>query len=157
MSSIPDDLVPLPTMPYDERPPSLPLDVEECRTAIWRTRGNVTQAAALLKIPSNRMRKFIKNSPYLSEELRESLERLVDIAQDVIYDALTDRDDPQRQDTMARFVAVGIGKDRGFGSATAGGVTINAPKGNISISWGDGSKISGPEESAKVIEGTVNK
>lgn len=150
---IPNDLIPLPTMPYDTRPSELPLDIEECRTALWRTRGNISQAADLLKIPSGRLRKFINNSPYLSAEAKEALERLVDIAQDVIYDALTDVSDHARQDTMARFVAVGLGKNRGFGSATQG-VTINAPRGPINISWGDGSSIS---DNSKEIEGSVNK
>jgi hypothetical protein len=52
----PTDLMPLPTMPYDERPMSLPLDVEECRTALWRVRGNVTEAAKLIKVHPNRLR-----------------------------------------------------------------------------------------------------
>jgi hypothetical protein len=148
--SLPADLRPLPTMPYSERPIELPLDVEECRTAIWKCRGNVSSAADLLKIPSSRLRTFISKSPYLSAEQKEANERLVDIAEDVVYDALTDNDDPSRRDTMARFVLTGLGKNRGHGSG-GGGVSINLPKGPIQISWGDGSDI------VKTIDGEVNK
>lgn len=158
--SLPNDLVPLPTMPYDERPSELPLDIQECRTALWRCRGNISNAAELLKTSSNRLRNFVKKSPYLSEEAKESQERLVDIAEDVVYDALTDKEDTARQDTMARFVLSGLGKARGHGAGNTG-LTLNLPKGPMTISWGDGSQITGndnsPASSGPVIEGSVNK
>ena len=150
---IPNDLVPLPTMPYNERPVELPLDIEECRTAIWRARGNITKAAEILKVSSSRLRSFVAKSAYLSAEVKESLEHLVDLAQDIMYDALTDTADTGRQDTMARFVATGLGKNRGFGTGGQG-VQINLPKGPLQISWGDGSSISGNDN---VIEGSVNR
>ena len=140
-------------MPYDERPDALPLDVQECRTALWRTRGNVTEAAKLLKISSNRLRNFVKRSEYLTEQVNESREMLVDIAEDIAYEALTDRDDPGRRDTMARFLMTGVGKNRGHGSG-GGGVSINLPKGPINISWGDGSAIT---DNSKQIDGSVNR
>lgn len=146
----PNDLIPLPTMPWAERPEALPLEVEEVRTAIWKARGNVTVAAELMKVPSRRLRTFINASAYLSMEQKESLEQLKDIAEDVVYDALTDDEDKQRQDTMARFVLTGPGKDRGWGTGSGPGINIKA-KGNIIISWGDGSQITGTDD-AKVIE-----
>lgn len=156
MGFLPPDLIPLPTMPYDERPVELPLDVEECRTALWRNRGNISLAAATLKISSSRLRTFVAKSPYLTTEQKEAGERLVDLAEDVAYEALTD-DDPSRRDTMARFVMTGLGKNRGHGSGN-NGVSINLPKGPIQISWGDGTQITGNDnEPAKTIEGSVNK
>lgn len=137
-------------MPYSERPSSLPLDIEECRTAIWKQRGNISNAAAMLKISASRLRTFIKNSPRLSAEVEEAREQLKDIAEDIVYEALTDGEDAGRRDTMARFVLTGPGKDRGYGSG-GGNVTINAPKGTINISWADGTSFSGGEE-AKVID-----
>lgn len=151
--SLPADLRPLPTMPYDQRPAELPLDIEECRTALWKCRGNITKAAELLKTTSSRLRIFIAKSPYLSSEQKEANEQLVDIAEDVVYDALTDGEDPGRRDTMARFVLTGLGKNRGHGSG-GGGVSINLPKGPIQISWGDGSSI---VDQSKTIEGEVNR
>ena len=68
--SVPSDLVTLPTMTYSEMPPELPLDIEECRTAICMAAGNITEAAKLLKITSIRLRAFVKKSPYLSAEMQ---------------------------------------------------------------------------------------
>lgn len=149
-AEVPKDLVPLPTAPYDMRPDALPLNVEECRTALWRSRGNITKAAQLLKVPSRRLRDFVKKSPYLSEEAKEATEQLVDMAEDQIYDALNDADDKGRADAAAKFVLMGPGRDRGYGSGTK--VTVNNSKGGtVVVGWADGTQFS-PGEKAKVIE-----
>lgn len=155
----PSDLIPLPTMPYDERPPSLPLDVEECRTAIWRTRGNIHDAAKLLKISSSRLRNFVKNSAYLTSEAMEAREILKDIAESNVYDALTDSEDPARRDSMSRFVLGSIGKDRGYGTGVQGGGKGTLNIGNISISWGDGTSISAEASGngSPVLDGVAYK
>ena len=152
MSQVPDDLVALPTMPYSERPIELPLDAEECRTALWMANGNVTEAAIILKITSIRLRAFVKKSPYLSAEMQEAADRLVDIAETNVYNALTDELDPSRRDTMSRFVLTNIGKHRGWGSGASGGVSIkNSAGGTIVVQWGDGTQIGGDD--AKEVEG----
>lgn len=157
MSDLPSDLVPLPTTPYEQRPSSLPLDIEECRTAIWLSRGNVTEAAKRLKITPARLRAFVKNSPRLQDECEEAREQLIDIAEDVIAEALTDDSDAGRRDQMARFVAGTLGKRRGYGQNGAS-VNINSPKGPIVIKWGDGTSLSAPGDGAidvtpKVVNG----
>lgn len=146
MGTMPDDLIPLPTMPYDERPRSEPLDVEECRTAIWRCNGNVSRAAAMIKISPFRLRNFVKNNERLKREVEEAAEVLVDRAEDVVREAM---DDPDRADAMARFVLQTRGKTRGWGNGGGGGVNINST-GPISITWGDGTPI---EDNSKVIDG----
>lgn len=147
--SRPTDLVALPTMPYDVRPTELPLDIEECRTALWRSAGNITKAAELLKVSSLRLRAFIRKSPYLSAEAAEAQEQIKDLAEDIVVEALTDSEDAQRRDAMAKFVLLGPGKDRGYGSG-APKVTINNQKGaSMTIAWADGTSI-GPQ--APVIE-----
>jgi hypothetical protein len=152
---IPNDLAALPTMPYSERPIELPLDVEECRTAIWMASGNITEAAKLLKITSIRLRAFVKKSPYLSAEMQEAADRLVDIAESNVYNALTDELDPSRRDTMSRFVLTNIGKHRGWGTGGGAGVSIkNAAGGTIVVQWADGTSFgSEPAEEMKTIEG----
>lgn len=151
--SFPDDLVPLPTMPYEERPLSLPLDIEECRTALWRCNGNVSDAALLLKVRSDRLRKFVKNSPYLSAQLQEAQETLKDIAESNVRDALMDQDDPGRRDAMTRFVLTNLGADRGYGQKgnNKGSIQI----GDMKISWGDGSDIAAPLEEDNDVSGPV--
>ena len=154
---IPGDLVALPTMPYNERPAELPLDVEECRTAIWMASGNISEAAKLLKTTSIRLRTFVKKSPYLSAELQESADRLVDIAESNVYDALTDELDPSRRDTMSRFVLTNIGKNRGWGTAGGNAVNIkNSAGGTIVVQWADGTQL-GANADDNIIEGEVLK
>lgn len=151
MGQIPDDLIPIPTQPWNERPAELPLDVEECRTALWTFRGNISDAANYLKVPSSRLRRFVANSPYLSREQAEAREVLKDLAENIIYEALTD-EDPGRKDAMARFVLNSIGKDRGYGTA-AKGVNVSLPGGGsgaVTISWEDGTNIG--NNSSKVID-----
>jgi hypothetical protein len=151
--SIPSDLVALPTMPYSERPSELPLDTEECRTAVWMAAGNVTEAAKLLKCTSVRLRAFIKKSPYLTAEMQEAADRLVDIAESNVRDALTDEQDPSRRDTMSRFVLTNIGKHRGWGTATGAGISVkNSVGGTIVVQWADGSQFG---DNSKDIEGEV--
>lgn len=139
-------------MPYDVRPDALPLDIEECRTALWMYRGNVTKAAARIKVSANRLRNFIKGSKRLTEEVLEAREQLVDIAEDVAYEALTDEVDASRRDQMARYVMTNLGRERGYGT-NGNGVTLNLPKGNLKVAWADGSSLSVSQEpEAKVIE-----
>ena len=147
---LPDNLQPLPTMPYEERPSSIPLVVPEVRTAIWRASGNTSEAAKILKVSSSRLRTFIRNSPYLSAEVAEAREILADRAEDIVREALFDESDPQRRDQMARYVLTQIGGSRGFGKNNSARVNISNT-GNVIIQWADGSSI----ESGEVIEGFV--
>lgn len=154
MTDLPDDLVPLPTQPYDVRPAELPLVIEECRTALWRTRGNVTRAAELLKVPSGRLRAFVGKSEYLTREQKEAQEQLLDLAEDDVYDALTDANDPGRKDSMARFVLTQLGQSRGYGGKTGVGLNLPGKSGTMVIQWQDGSNIVGnaPEPEQEMID-----
>lgn len=141
-------------MPWPERPDELPLDIEETRTAIWRCAGNISKAAELLKVSSLRLRRFIKSSSYLTGEVEEAAERLVDKAETVVAEAL---DDPDRADAMARFVLQSKGKSRGWGTG-GNNVTVNKPSGPMRITWGGGMSLEMGEEetpgdNAKVING----
>ena len=142
VSEFPTDLEPLPTAPYAERPLSLPLEPEECRTALWMVRGNITEAAKLIKVTPSRLRSFVNKSAYLSAELQEAKEQLVDIAEDVVYDALTDEEDKGRKDTMARYVLSSQGKPRGWGTAVGQGISVkNSAGGTIIVQWADGTSF----------------
>lgn len=153
MSEIPPDLVALPTSPWPERPAELPLVVAEVRTALWRTRGNITKAADLLKVDTARLRRFIKGSRFLSAEMEEAKEQVLDIAEENLVDALTDETDPGRRDSMTRYVLSTIGRTRGFGNAGGKGISINPTgSGRLQITWDDGTTIQGePGDDAKVI------
>lgn len=151
---LPDNLTPLPTQPWDVRPDELPLDIEEARTAIWRTSGNVSRAAEILKVPPARLRALVKKSDYLLREVEEAREQVVDMAEDVVKEALSD---PERADTMARFVLSTQGKNRGWGNAS-GGPSVNIKTtGNVVFQWQDGSMNSSdtPAETSNILEGEV--
>jgi hypothetical protein len=150
---IPLDLMPLPTMPYSERPVELPLDIEECRTAIWKAKGNVSRASEFLKVRSTRLRSFIDKSPYLKRELRESLEIHVDRAEEIVEEALNDEDDKSRRDQMARFVLGSqVARQRGWGNGTAQpGMKIDNKGGMIVVAWADGTQFQGQEIEGEVV------
>lgn len=137
---MPTDLMPLPTMPYDERPDEIPLNVEECRTAIWRCKGNISDAAKIMKVSPSRFRTFVRNSPRLSREADEARELLLDKAESVALDALED-EDPVRKDMMARFVLDKLGHTRGYGQK--GGMLGGLPgrAGKLIVEWGDGTSF----------------
>jgi hypothetical protein len=132
----------------------LPLDIEECRTAIWKARGNVSRAAEFLKVPSTRLRYFVGKSPYLTRELRESLEIHVDRAEEIVDEALNDEEDKARRDQMARFVLGSqVARARGWGNGTAQpGMKINnANGGMIVVQWADGTQFNGQEIEGEIV------
>lgn len=147
--NFPSDLIPLPTMPYDSRPIELPLDVEECRTALWRAKGNVSEAAKLLKTDTLRLRRFVSQSPRLTEEQREAQEILLDKSESQIADALDDKDDKIRADNAAKFVLTNLGARRGYGTKGGVGITLtpNGSRGTMKITWGDGEAFAPPSPS----------
>jgi hypothetical protein len=134
----------------------MPLDVEECRTAIWKAKGNITRAAEYLKVPSTRLRNFVDKSAYLKRELRESLEIHVDRAEEIVDEALNDEDDKSRRDQMARFVLGSqVARQRGWGNGTAQpGMKIDNKGGTIVVQWADGTHFGGQDNNNE-IEGEV--
>ena len=65
-----DEFVQLPYFAWDSRPETLPLDVDECATALYLGGGDVKDAASRLKVTPARLAKLIRRSP--------RLQRLVD-------------------------------------------------------------------------------
>ena len=63
---------PLPFYSYDERPVGLPLDLEECATAIHLAGGDLPNAAALLRVPFHKLNRQVVNHPRLQRILAES-------------------------------------------------------------------------------------
>jgi len=138
--SLPQDLVPLPTMPYDVRPESMPLTIDEARTALWKAKGNITEAAKYLKVDSGRLRRFVKQSVRLSMEADEARQQILDKAETIIVEALEDTEDRQRQDNMAKFALLNLGMTRGYGAKTGKTLNVNnSGSGNVIVTWGDGS------------------
>lgn len=144
-------------MPYTERPVELPLDVEECRTAIWKCEGNITKAAQMLKCSPLRLRTFVRKSQYLSREMDEAREQLVDTSEDIVREALEDEEDKGRRDMMAKFVLGSqFARQRGWGGSGAANVKVNNSNGGmVVIQWEDGTRFGGAEPSP-TIDGEVS-
>jgi hypothetical protein len=151
----PKDLIPLPTSPWDERPDSVPLTVEEVRTALWLESGSVPKAAIRLKVAPSRLRRFISNSPRLLAEQNEAREQLVDKAEENIKDALWDPIDSARRDSMSKYVASSLGRNRGYGTGPGKQININSEGGNILIQWADGTPLSNDGDDSPIIEGEM--
>ena len=135
---VPEDLVPIPTQPWDERPNSLPLNVEECRTALWLARGNISIAAEQLKVAVSRLRNFVNNSARLKAEQNEAREQLADRAEAIVDEALHDQTDSGRRDSMAKYVLnSAFAKDRKYGNSATPGLTVQS-KGPVLVQWASG-------------------
>ena len=65
MIADPQEFEPLPYYSWIERPASLPLTYDEAATAIYLARGDLSQAASLLKVGPSRLNRLVKQSPRL--------------------------------------------------------------------------------------------
>jgi hypothetical protein len=69
----PDEFLPLPDYScWLERPADLPLDVEECATAIYLAKGDIGAAAARLKVTAAKLNRLVRRCPRL-QRLRDDL------------------------------------------------------------------------------------
>jgi hypothetical protein len=99
---LPDDLV----VPYSTVNPILnheTLAARDVRSAVWLCAGDIRKAAERLGVPPARVRAFVRNSPWVREELDEARERILDRAEEVLFEALFS-DDPRRRDSAARYI-----------------------------------------------------
>ena len=83
-----DEFLPLPFYPWDERPPGLPLDHDECATAIHLAGGSLEAAAKLLKTPLHRLSRSLRASPRLQKVRDESLSLGLEKAVGKVFEAL---------------------------------------------------------------------
>ena len=60
-----DEFVTLPWYNWDARPDTVPLDDNECATAIYLDNGDINKAAMRLRITVARLNKSIRKSPKL--------------------------------------------------------------------------------------------
>jgi hypothetical protein len=91
------EFAPLPYFPWDERPPTLLLDQDECATAIHLAQGHLPRAAELLKVPLFRLNRMLAHSPRLQRVFKESADLVVVKAFSKYIEAL-DAEDARRQE-----------------------------------------------------------
>jgi hypothetical protein len=68
-----EEFVPLPFYPWDVRPHTTPLDLDECATAIHLANGSLPAAAELLRTPLVRLARKVRHTPKLALVLQEHL------------------------------------------------------------------------------------
>jgi hypothetical protein len=98
---LPDDLVvPIrgPTLSNSD-----PLEARDVRSALWLCAGDIRQASERLGVPAGRIRAFVRNSQWVQREFEEARERILDRAEEILYEALFS-DDSKRRDSAARYI-----------------------------------------------------
>ena len=135
------EFVPLPFYPWDERPPTVPLDQDECATAIHLAHGDIPAAAFLLKIPPVRLHRLLRGSPRLQRVLEESfaltLYRAVAVPIRTLHDPNADNRRLEWASTQVLKSRLAAGHP--FSPAPASSLlSNNAPAGGkVIISWLD--------------------
>jgi hypothetical protein len=97
------EYLPLPFYPWDERPPTLPIDADEAATALYLAKGVLQQAAALLKVADMRLRRLVQQSPRLQRIQTEQYGLAVDRSAGKYIEAL-DAPDARRQEWGAKNI-----------------------------------------------------
>jgi hypothetical protein len=140
MSEMDEEFLPLPHFPYDERPSTTPLDVEEAATALYLKEGDTDAAAARLKCHPLRLQRLIDHSPRL-QRLHRELASLMNNRVLVEYKRAFEDEDSRRREWASSKLA-GTQQFQSHPLApradSAPTLSLGGPT-KIVISWDDGS------------------
>jgi hypothetical protein len=100
-----EEFSPLPYYGWDERPSTLPLDPDECATAIHLAQGDLPAAAALLKVPHHKLHRQVVIHPRLARVLSESLALAHNRAASEYIRALDSPSDRRREWAAAKILS----------------------------------------------------
>jgi hypothetical protein len=134
------EFVPLPFYPWTERPSTLPLDQDECATAI-HLGHNLPKAAFLLKVPEFRLRRLVNQSPRLQRVLEESfglaLDRAVAVPIDTLFDPASDQRAKEWASTklLQSRLAIGHPLSPAPSSSTQGNASVQVTPSKITFRW----------------------
>jgi hypothetical protein len=136
------EFVPLPYYPWDERPHTVPLDPDECATAIHVAHGSLPKAAALLRIPLIRLSRAIRAHPRLQRVLDESFQLALHRAAAVPIDTLFDEAADARRLEWASTKVLQSRLAQGHplspappSTAQSASLTLNQPNRSITFRW----------------------
>ena len=99
------EFIPLPFYPWEERPSTLPLDPDECATAIHIAQGDLPAAAALLKVPLYKLQRQLTHHPRLQRVFQESNALAASRAAAEYLHALDSPSDRRREWAAAKILA----------------------------------------------------
>ena len=113
-----------------------PLTARDVRSALWLCAGNIRQASERLGVPVARVRAFVRNLPWVGEELDEARERILDRAEEVLFEALFSGD-PRRRDSAARYILTKSQTGRARLHALTDHLQIDPKADRPTIRWAD--------------------
>jgi hypothetical protein len=137
------EFIPLPFYSWDERPITLPLDADECATAIHLAHGELVHAAELLKVPIVRLNRLVRQSPRLQRVLDEALSTALIKARSIPLRTLFNPDADQRAlewaSTKVLQSRLAIGDPLSPAPATSiqanASLQVSAPQRTITFRW----------------------
>ena len=116
------------------------LDLSLVAEAFARHAGNVTDAAADLRVPPSDLRRLLWANSSLQDQAFETIEARLDMAEKNIHEALAS-DDSRRRDAASFFVLrnTARAKRRGWIVSASGGVDVsinaNVPARTLTFRW----------------------
>jgi hypothetical protein len=113
------EFIPLPFYPFSERPPTLPLDPDECATAIHIAQGDLPKAADLLKVPQFKLEREVRRHPNLARILNEELQIAVSRSRSELLTALDSPSERRREWAASKILASRIAQNDPFAPAPA--------------------------------------
>jgi hypothetical protein len=140
MNEMDEEFLPLPYYTWDIRPSTMPLDVEECATALYLSDGVLEDAARRLKIPALKLVRFIARHKRL-QRLHGELAALLHDKVHKEYKNAFDSEDDRRREWAASKVA----QTRAFqehplapnAQAPSSNLALTGVPARIVISWDD--------------------
>jgi hypothetical protein len=145
MSDMDEEFLPLPHFPYDERPATTPLEIEECATALYLAQGDTDEAALRLKVHPLRLQRAISRSPRL-QRLQAELVALLNNRVLKEYKRAFQEEDARRREWAASKLAQTAqfqSHPLAPNSQSSPQLTLAGPT-RIVISWDDGSSDDRP-------------
>lgn len=138
LTDIEAEFAPLPYYPWDVRPPHLLLEVDEAATALYLSRGIISDAAQKLRVDALKLTRFIARHPRLTRLHGELVSLLNDDVHREVLAAMSDADSRRREWGSAKVM-----NSRQFqghplapASNNAPSISIGGPA-RIIISWDD--------------------
>ena len=154
MSDIDEEFLPLPYYSWAVRPVHLALDIEECATALYLSRGVVSAAAERLKVESLKLQRVINRSPRLVRLHAELVALLNDDVHKEVIAAFADDDSRRREWASAKVIGSKQFQSHPLAPNTAiqPHLSITQENNNITFVWKTQPL---PEEDKKLIEGAA--
>lgn len=133
--------IPLEYLPNDLAPIPYGADIEDAeaiRTALYLNYGNVGLAARSLGALPGALARVVEQSAELRSDRDAARRMIVDQAEAVIVEQLTDKAQIDRRDEAAKFVLTSLGKALGWGTqaTTAAGFSLSDGGGRtLQVKW----------------------